>query len=282
MGTNNVPSGNHINRNDATYVAPSAAQTQIEFTTSRRRTTNVGVGQNNNPQLTRRIMSQIGNVSTRRSNFCPETLNLMRQNYTHSTTIGKLAQECLNDSIIEIKLTKQEYDSLDTNTKAYVDRYTQMRFGSVTQRAPGWAWCAIAMNDLGKKAGILPYNANFTAVFQHVQFAMDNNTWHEIPKGKTLASYSSSMKEGDFIVFNHGGSEHIGMIEKISGNTITTIEGNANQNGNNTTDGFIRKQYNLSDLSRSKCRGYIDNHTKMLITGINAQAAHKANNMVRY
>ena len=233
--------------------------------------------------VSKRVLALIEHKETRKSNFCKETQRLMGMRLAHKTKIGQLAQQCLNDTIVELNITKAEYEALDFETKKLVDRYTQMRFTSCEQRAPGWSWCAIAMNDLGKKAGILPQNSNFTAVFQHVQFAVDNGTWHETPKGKILAEYSSDMKEGDFIIFRHAGQgEHIGMIERIDGDTLTTIEGNANLNGQNTTDGFIRKQYHLRELTPSKCRGFIDNHTKPELTAKNAAAASKSNDMVKF
>ncbi len=232
--------------------------------------------------LRQRILSQIQDVQTRKSHFCPQTLQLMNMHIPHQTQIGKLAQKCLNDSIIEINITKAEYDSLDHETKMLVDKYTQMRFKSCAQRQPGWSWCAIAMNDLGKQAGILPQNANFTAVFQHVQFAVDNKTWHEVPKGKNLGTLKTLIQEGDFIVFRRIGGEHIGMIESIRGDIITTIEGNANQNEQNVADGFIRKQYKLSDLTSSECRGFIDNHTKPQITSQNTSSAQKTNDIVKH
>lgn len=233
--------------------------------------------------LRQRILSQIQDSQTRKSNFCPETRRLMNMAVPHHTKIGQLAQQCLNDSIIEINITKAEYDSLDYETKMLVDRYTQMRFKSCQQRQPSWSWCAIAMNDLGKKAGILPENANFTAVYQHIQFAVDNGTWIATPKGKTLAANASLMREGDFITFRRqNGSEHIGMIESINGDIITTIEGNANQgDAQNSADGFIRKQYRLSELNSTNCRGFIDNHSKPNLTSKNTSAATKSNKMAK-
>ena len=234
-------------------------------------------------ELRQRILSHIQDAQSRRSHFCPQTRQLMQLKIPHETKIGELAQKCLNDSIIELNITKAEYDSLDHETKLLVDRYTQMRFKSCNKREPSWSWCAIAMNDLGKQAGILPQNANFTAVFQHVQFAVDNRTWHEVPKGQYLGKFKSDMKEGDFIVFHRPDhSEHIGMIELVSGDTITTIEGNANQDNQNINDGFIRKQYKLSELTGSNCRGFIDNHSKPDITGQNTNAAKKANSIVKH
>lgn len=80
--------------------------------------------------------------------------------------------------------------------------------------------------------------------------------------GKWMEGHNSVPQSGDIIVFTWNGlgyypghdkyfSDHVGIVEKVSGNTVHTIEGNAN--GTNTSSTVCRKTYSLYS---GKINGY--------------------------
>lgn len=64
---------------------------------------------------------------------------------------------------------------------------------------------------------------------------------------------TSGYKPGDLVIFNFAGTksdtDHIGLVEKVSGTTLTTIEGNTSSGASGSQsngDGVYRKQRNVS------------------------------------
>jgi len=88
------------------------------------------------------------------------------------------------------------------------------------------AWCADFVSYCAKEAGL---NGPNTSSVEGIR------QW-----GKANGRYSTSKaKVGDAVIFKNGMS-HTGIIESISGNTITCIEGN-------TSDKVARRTYSIND-----------------------------------
>lgn len=81
-------------------------------------------------------------------------------------------------------------------------------------------WCDATFSAAAAVAGLTDLVGSEVSVPKHVQIFQDKGIWI----GKT-----SSPKPGDAIVYdmnNNGGEDHIGVVKNVSGNIITTIEGN--------------------------------------------------------
>jgi hypothetical protein len=87
------------------------------------------------------------------------------------------------------------------------------------------SWCA---NQAGVKTSIVPKTASCS----------NGMTWF---KNKGLFKYKGKYtpKRGDIIYFCSAGSSHVGIVEKVSGNTVHTVEGN-------TSNKVARRSYSLT------------------------------------
>lgn len=94
------------------------------------------------------------------------------------------------------------------------------------------SWCA---DQSGESTSVVPKTAS-------VSIGM------EFYKKKGLFKYKGKYtpKRGDIIYFKSSGASHVGIVEKVSGNTVHTIEGNASNK-------VTRRSYQLSD---AKITGY--------------------------
>ena len=104
-------------------------------------------------------------------------------------------------------------------------------------------WCAAFAINILKDAGILDTsglkNPNYCP--EIVRWAKEKNIWME---------RNSTPKPGDAILFDWGGdgnSDHIGIVEKVEGGKITTIEGNS-------SDSVKRNSY---EIGSSKILGFV-------------------------
>lgn len=84
-------------------------------------------------------------------------------------------------------------------------------------------WCACFVSWCADKAGLIGLGKvpKFSAVIDGIKWYKDNGLW----KNKNYTPNS-----GDLIFFdwqNDGKADHVGIVEKIEGNTIYTIEGNS-------------------------------------------------------
>lgn len=71
-------------------------------------------------------------------------------------------------------------------------------------------------------------------------------------QGRYKAKGTYRPEAGDLIIY--GSNSHIGIVEKVQGNTVFTIEGNTSANGNSSNgDGVYRRSRALSD---SWIKGY--------------------------
>ena len=87
------------------------------------------------------------------------------------------------------------------------------------------SWCA---NQAGVKTSIVPKTASCSS----------GMSWF---KKKNLFKYKGKYtpKRGDIIYFCSAGSSHVGIVEKVSGNTVHTVEGN-------TSNKVARRSYSLN------------------------------------
>jgi len=94
-------------------------------------------------------------------------------------------------------------------------------------------WCAAFVTVMGDLAGASTYIGRECGVHRFVQIFKNKGIWRGLEKPKA----------GDIIVFDwqkDGWRDHIGFVEKIEGNQVTTIEGN-------TSKRVARKTYNWND-----------------------------------
>lgn len=87
------------------------------------------------------------------------------------------------------------------------------------------SWCA---NQAGVSTSVVPKTASCSEGVRFFQ-------------GKGLFKYKGKYtpKRGDIIYFGAGGGSHVGIVEKVSGNTVHTVEGNS-------SDKVIRRSYSLN------------------------------------
>lgn len=100
------------------------------------------------------------------------------------------------------------------------------------------SWCAA---QCGISTGTIPKLA-------YVPYCMD---FYQ-KQGRYKAKGTYKPQPGDLIIY--GSNSHIGIVEKVQGNTVFTIEGNTSANGNSSNgDGVYRRSRALSD---SWIKGY--------------------------
>lgn len=122
---------------------------------------------------------------------------------------------------------------------------------------PGTAWCAEFVSKCASDVGLI------NKCFVKTMGAGDIPRYGvEKGFGKWLEGYESIPQPGDVIVFTWNGleyypgydkyfSDHVGIVEYVEGNTVHTIEGNAN--GTNISSTVCRKSY---PIYSGKINGY--------------------------
>lgn len=103
----------------------------------------------------------------------------------------------------------------------------------------GTAWCAIFVSWCANQAGVS------TSIIPKYASCAVGKSWFE---SKGLFKYKGSYtpKRGDIIFFLSNGASHTGIVEKVSGSKVYTVEGN-------TSDSVARRSY---DLTNSRITGY--------------------------
>ena len=115
-------------------------------------------------------------------------------------------------------------------------------------------WCAFAVSAIMKDCGFIgKYQGGIYS------FASDNARRDNGKYGTFFIKGQKSPQAGDLIMFRYSGLEvsdkysasHVGIVESVSGNIITTLEGNVEGNSNNwaETSIFKRKTRYLTDSS---------------------------------
>ena len=113
--------------------------------------------------------------------------------------------------------------------------------------APGQAYCAMFVSFCASQAGIsTDIIPKLAYVPYEYEWFLKRGRWHSKGSGY-------KPQPGDLVIF--GTNSHIGMVEKVSGTTLYTIEGNTTPTGNTASgDGVYRKQRGMySDWVKGYC-----------------------------
>lgn len=115
-------------------------------------------------------------------------------------------------------------------------------------------WCAYVISAIYKDCGFI---GKYTDSIH--SFASDEGRYGDGKYGTFFLKGQKTPQAGDLIMFRYSGldpidkysASHIGIIESVKGNTITTLEGNVEGNNSNwaETSTFKRKTRYLSDSS---------------------------------
>ena len=106
-------------------------------------------------------------------------------------------------------------------------------------------WCMMFVSWCAAQCGI---STDSIPKLAYVPYCMD---FYQ-KQGRYKAKGTYRPEAGDLILY--GSNSHIGIVEKVQGNTVFTIEGNTSANGNSSNgDGVYRRSRALSD---SWIKGY--------------------------
>tara|TARA_R110000782_G_C14713960_1_gene403451 strand:+ start:156 stop:731 length:576 start_codon:yes stop_codon:yes gene_type:complete len=109
----------------------------------------------------------------------------------------------------------------------------------------GWPWCAAFVCFCVRALGELPFKRPETPG------AWDFENWAEREKLDIVEDpQRGDLQRGDIVCFN---ISHIGIVAKVSGGRIETIEGNTDQSGSREGGGVYRGRRKVSDF-RSRIR----------------------------
>lgn len=148
------------------------------------------------------------------------------------------------------------------------------------------AWCDAFVSAVAIKAGAVDLIGTEVGVPKHVTIFQNKGIWIE--------DGSQKPKPGDIIVFNwddstqsnNGSPDHIGFVEKVVGNTITTIEGNmdngkvARRNINvgwGYIRGFARPKYDEEPVKTTVVKKTVNQIAEEVIQGVWGNGAIRKN-----
>lgn len=171
------------------------------------------------------------------------------------TTMGRTAQDLLNVArgwlgCSESNGTHRQiidlYNSVKPLPRGYAVKYSD-------------EWCDTFVSACGIKAGCSDLIGRECGCEQHVNIFKNLGIWIE--------DGTITPKAGDIILYNwdtnsqpnNGHSDHIGIVESVSGYTITVIEGNMNERvgrrniriGHGNIRGYARPRYSTSSGNQS-------------------------------
>jgi len=113
---------------------------------------------------------------------------------------------------------------------------------------PGYAWCQAFMYWCFREASTMLNVTN-----PAIKTAGVHECWNKTPANKKISATDALAKPelikpgSQFILLFGNGNGHTGMVERIKGNTIFTIEGNSNTNGSREGYAVVRHQRQLTD-----------------------------------
>ncbi len=124
------------------------------------------------------------------------------------------------------------------------------------------SWCGIFCWWCGQKAAekfktLNPIAKNASAAYIQEETVRKGGKWilKKTTSEKKKKNVLKMLKEGDIISFDFGEKDnyrdHVGLVEKVSGNTIITIEGNTqpdNKKERGKYDKVCRKKRNYKDM----------------------------------
>ena len=115
-------------------------------------------------------------------------------------------------------------------------------------------WCAFAVSAIMKDCGFI---GKYTSGVH--SFASDEGRYGDGKYGTWFLKYSQAVQPGDIIMFRYSSlnsidkysASHVGIVEAVNGNTLTTLEGNVEGWGDNwaCNSTFKRKTRYLNDSS---------------------------------
>lgn len=149
-------------------------------------------------------------------------LDRLDQEFKGDDTMAVTAQKVLDEARKYLGVTK--YSS---GHKAMIDAYNR-----VSPRPVGYAvtydddWCDAFVTFVGDRAGASSLIGRECGVERHKNIFKSKGIWLGLVRPQA----------GDIVTFHWGGqrngfAHHIGFVERVSGETITTIEGNTTQGG---------------------------------------------------
>lgn len=185
--------------------------------------------------------------------------------------VAVTAQQVLNVARKYIGINKH-----GTAHKAMIDRYNK-----VSPRPVGYAvtynddWCDAFVTAVSDEAGATSLIGRECGVERHKNIFKQKNIW----LGRVRP------QEGDIITFHWGGqvngfAHHIGFVEKVNGNTITTIEGNTTKGGvsvagrntfswnDNRIQGYARPKYGTTSITKNEKK--VSQHIVVTIDSLRA------------
>jgi len=115
---------------------------------------------------------------------------------------------------------------------------------------PGYAWCQAFVYWCYHQAALQLQLTNPVIKTGGVQDCWNKTaTAHKVPKIAALHN-TALLKSGDqFILSFAGNTGHTGIIEKLEGTTLHTIEGNSNTNGSREGYEVVRHTRNINDAA---------------------------------
>ena len=105
----------------------------------------------------------------------------------------------------------------------------------------GAAWCHMFVSWCASQAGVP------ASVVPKTSLCSSGMSWFQ-KKGLFKYKGKYTPKRGDIIYFKSAGASHVGIVERCSGNTVHTIEGN-------TSDKVARRSYPLEAAKEETCSG---------------------------
>lgn len=115
---------------------------------------------------------------------------------------------------------------------------------------PGLFWCAAFVYWCFDKAAVNIGKANPLVKTGHVMTHWNKTTGKKITMNEAV-NKPSLIKPGHIFILNTGGSAgHTGLVEKVEGGIIHTIEGNSNNSGSRNGIGVFRLQRKIAKINR--------------------------------
>jgi hypothetical protein len=155
---------------------------------------------------------------------------------------NKLLTAALNIAITQVGVLERPPAS---NRGPEVDQYL-----ASVGLPPGLFWCAAFVYWCFDKAAIEVGKTNPLVKTGHVMTHWNKTTGRKIKTPEAIDK-PSLVKPGHIFILNTGGSNgHTGIVEKVDGGFIHTIEGNSNNEGSRNGIGVFRLQRRVSKINR--------------------------------
>ncbi len=155
---------------------------------------------------------------------------------------NKLLTSALNVAISQLGVMEVPHAS---NRGPEVDQYL-----ASAGLPPGLFWCAAFVHWCFDKAAIEIGKTNPLVKTGHVMTHWNKTTGKKIITVEAIDK-PSLIKPGHIFILNTGGSNgHTGIVEKVEGGFIHTIEGNSNNQGSRNGIGVFRLQRKVLKINR--------------------------------